>query len=420
MPMKKAKLSGSLFLTAVAVSCLLVFSSFAAASQIDLNAIRNAIRQRGAQWRAGETSISRLPEAQRLKRLGLKKPATVLSKKQLLTASPPTGATLPSVLDYRNYNGMDYVTPIRDQGNCGSCWAFATTAALESQVLMDTSMSTDEAEQILISCSGAGSCAGGYIDKASSFIESTGLPAETCFPYSDSNNHCSNASCPDWQSDTYKISGWRYVTGTSPTVDALKNALYTYGPLVTTMNVYSDFYYYTGGVYSYTKGSYQGGHAIELIGWDDDAQCFIVKNSWGTSWGESGFFEIAYSQLTNAVAFGDYTIAYTGSNNNISTCSYSIYPTSMSFTSAGGDGTISVYSQSACNWSAVSNTPWITITSGANGSSNGTVGYSVAANTTRKNRSGSLTVAGQTFTVTQQKKGKQGRRNHARWRRIRL
>lgn len=104
---------------------------------------------------------------------------------------------------------------------------------------------------------------------------------------------------------------------TGDIVSALKNSLYAYGPLVVTMYVYGDFQNYAGGIYSYSGGNLEGGHAIELIGYDDNNQCFIAKNSWGTAWGESatsvpyydstmggGFFRIAYSQVNNQVSFG--------------------------------------------------------------------------------------------------------------------
>jgi hypothetical protein len=76
------------------------------------------------------------------------------------------------------------------------------------------------------------------------------------------------------------------------------------------MSVYSDFYYYSGGVYQYTSGTYQGGHAILIVGYDDAGQYFIVKNSWGSGWGESGYFRIGYSEFNSVVNFGDWSLAY--------------------------------------------------------------------------------------------------------------
>jgi hypothetical protein len=319
----RIKRGQNLFALMSGLFLLLILTSPVLAALPEIEGIREQIRNKGARWQAAETSITQLSPERRLKRLGL------------LTGSlsAPEGAPLPrsspSVgqgTTYLNYNEPPYndVTPIRDQGDCGSCWAFSTTAALESQVLMATRAvpaSIGLAEQILISCSGAGNCElGGYIDLASDFLQSTGLPPGACFPYTGTDNECSNAACPYWQSDTDAITGWQWVATTSPTVDGLKNALLTYGPLVTTMNVYSDFFSYAGGIYSYVTGSFQGGHAIEIIGYDDTNQCFIVKNSWGTGWGESepgsistlGFFRIDYNQIDNLIQFGYYTIAYEG------------------------------------------------------------------------------------------------------------
>ena len=83
------------------------------------------------------------------------------------------------------------------------------------------------------------------------------------------------------------------------------------------------------------------------------------------------------------------------------TCTFSINPTSASFAAAGGTGSVTVTAGAGCGWTAVSNASFITITSGASGSGNGTVNYSVAANTASTSRNGTVTIAGQTFTVTQ-------------------
>ena len=69
------------------------------------------------------------------------------------------------------------------------------------------------------------------------------------------------------------------------------------------MRVYRDFFSYRSGIYSYVKGPYKGDHAILLVGYNDAGQYFIVKNSWGTGWGEAGYFRIAYSDVTSVVNF---------------------------------------------------------------------------------------------------------------------
>ena len=252
------------------------------------------------------------------------------------------------------------------------------------------------AEQVLVSCGGAGSCNGGYIDQASNFIRDTGLPDESCYLYTATNGNCGSA-CVNWQSNAYRTAAWSYVSTTSPTVDAIKDALYNYGPLVTTMDVYTDFFSYKSGVYSYVSGTLAGGHAVLIVGYEDIGQYFIVKNSWGIGWGEGGFFNIAYSQINPTVQFGYWTIAYLQE----APCTYSISPTSKSVAVEGGSGTIAVSAGTNCSWTAGSNTSWIKIMSGSPGTGNGTVNYSVDPNTGSSSRTGSIAIAGKTFTITQ-------------------
>ena len=182
----------------------------------------------------------------------------------MVMAEPPIVGAPPS-LDWRNNSG-NFVTPVRNQGGCGSCWAFATTAALESSVLRAENtpgVDLNLSEQVLISCGSsggndAGSCSGGYISYASDYIRNTGLPLETCYPYTGGDGSCGSA-CSSYQTSTYQIVSWGYVTTTSPTVSAIRDALVSYGPLVTTMDVYDDFYSYSSGVYTHTTGDYAGG-----------------------------------------------------------------------------------------------------------------------------------------------------------------
>ena len=367
----------------------------------EVSQVRAAIAAKQAQWQAGETSMTPLSPAERRARLGLVKSSLPVGAEMMVMAEPPIVGAPPS-LDWRNNSG-NFVTPVRNQGGCGSCWAFATTAALESAVLRAENtpgVDLNLSEQVLVSCGSsgghdAGSCAGGVIQYASNYIRDTGLPLESCYPYTGTDGSCGSA-CGTYNTATYTITSWADVTGTSPTVSAIRDALVSYGPLVTTMDVYDDFFSYVSGVYTHTTGDYAGGHAILIVGYNDAGQYFIVKNSWGASWGESGYFKIAYSELGTVVNFGDYTLRYTGSS-----CSYFVTPSNQSLSYPAGSGSVTVATQSNCAWTAVSNAAWITVTSGASGTGNGTVNYSATANTGAKSRSGTLTIAGKTFTVTQ-------------------
>ena len=421
MAFRKLKLRWPVLGILTAFLLLMAFNLTEGATDQEVSAIRSAIKAKGAQWVAGETSILRLPPAERKKRLGLLKfkdqnqeTGDFFFRPTPPPPSPPPPSPTPQVsLDWRNFPGNatlppgNYVTKVRDQGACGSCWAFAPAAALESNVLIAEKTPGTElnfSEQVLVSCSGAGDCDGGFIGLASDYIRDYGLPVESCFPYLASKSACT--PCGTYQTLTWAIASWHYETTFSATVTAIKNALSTYGPLVTTMEVYSDFYGYSSGIYSHVTGTYQGGHSILIVGYNDTQQYFIAKNSWGTGWGEAGFFRIAYSQLASLVKFGRYTISYEPEGSSpppppTPSCSYSLSPTSQSFNSFGGSGTVSVTTQSGCSWTAKSNVSWITINSGASGTGSGTVTFAVAANTAALTRTGTMTIAGKTFTVNQ-------------------
>jgi hypothetical protein len=384
-------------LVSLAIICFLGMQPIAFAQ--GLHEIHAEIQKQGARWQVGDTSMSRLSFADQQKRLGLVRPVLTGREPRLSLEAAPL-VELAAGMDWRNHGG-NFVTPIRDQGSCGSCWAFATAAALESTTLIANQtpgIDLNLAEQVLVSCGNSGSCNGGYISTASDFFKNTGLPVETCYPYTATNGSCSSA-CPSWQSSAYRISSWQYVATSSPTVEAIKNALYNYGPLVTTMAVYQDFFSYHTGIYSFVSGSLAGYHAVLIVGYDDPGQYFIVKNSWGTWWGEAGYFRIAYSELNSVVGFGDWTIAYVGTAPG---CSYNVsQPSPSTIAGSGGNGTINMSTSSSCPWTASSNATWISVTSGANGTGPGTVYFSASANPGSTSRTGTLRVAGQTMTVYQ-------------------
>lgn len=318
----------------------------------EVDEINQNIRKKGAKWKAGVTSMIRLspeerkaragglllpPEEQKLLDQMLKElvlsqggdPSQLVSSALLSEATTSSSSsamgtpsslstpsmslselaatlTLPAKLDYRDYNGGNYVTSVKNQ-ECGNCWAFASTAALESRVLLDLNMpgvDLDLSEKITTVCSGAGSCSGGWM--VTDFFVNTGLPPES--DYTGSIDGGCSAAKPGWQLDSYKATGyqsWRFNS-----VEEVKTALFTYGPMFVEMVVWNEFFAHDSGIYSWS-GEPQGYtlHAVELVGYDDENSCFIAKNSWGTRWGEEGFFRIAYSQFPRFAQFG---LAYTG------------------------------------------------------------------------------------------------------------
>ncbi|MCX5791891.1 MAG: C1 family peptidase [Elusimicrobia bacterium] len=272
-----------------------------------IKTVQDAIKKAGAKWTAGETSVSANREDWKYL-VGLNFQTVDAEPIELVTA-----AELPPSIDWRAANG-NYVTAPRNQKKCGSCWAFAMTAGLEAYTLLKQNtpdVDLDLSEQVMVSCSGAGSCNGGQL--SAGFLQKTGLPLESAYPYTATDGSCATAAA-GWQASAYKVGAWGSV---SKNLTAIKTALIKYGPLPTAMMVYEDFMHYKTGVYSYTTGKKLGGHAILLVGYNDEGQYFILKNSWDTGWGENGFFRVAYSEMGTVVNLGLSTIAYRTSKTEV-------------------------------------------------------------------------------------------------------
>lgn len=202
----------------------------------------------------------------------------------------------PTKVDWRSRNGGNYVTAIRDQAGCGSCVAFGVVAAVESMVRIGASnpnLKPNLSEAQLFFCYGpqtyAGTCPeGGWWPDVALDAMKSGVTDESRYPYSDNDQPCSVPS--DWRNKVTRITGWQLLT--SPA--AIKAHLAAVGPVVGCFTVYEDFYFYGGGVYKHVSGDMVSGHCICVVGYDEGQRCWIAKNSWGTSWGDSGFFRIAY------------------------------------------------------------------------------------------------------------------------------
>jgi len=283
----------------------------------DIDQLNAAIQAKGARWVAKETPLSHIPKEEWGKWTGALEDLSLLGMP--VDASFHIPLSVPSSFDWTHNQG-NFVTSIKNQHlpyNCGGCWAFSSAAALESKVLISYDLpwvDLNLSEQIILSCSGAGDCEkGGYVNKVGDFLKSTGAYLERCYPYTATDGNCSQA-CNNWQTNAYKIDGWSLVVNGNPaSLPAIKNALYTNGPVVAWMKVYQDFSHYEGGVYSYTWGDYTGSnHVVLIVGWDDSKGALKCKNSWGTAWGEEGFFWISYDELygTGTTEFGKSVYAF--------------------------------------------------------------------------------------------------------------
>jgi C1A family cysteine protease len=379
--------------------------------QDEIRRINREIELHGLKWKAGETSLMRLTPEQRRLKLGYIRPRyedptrfVQLDMKAEILAS----------LDWTD-NGGNYLTTVKDQGQCGSCWAFAVLGAMEAMYnveqgiyevqpvtlsegntlaeegtsfqgqklnlyqrmmnldlryrglfgqesaispvakiepsafsigmyfpqlnlyrwIMDNTLRFDDlsleddyfsgipdqsaeqsglssqdsflvpklsirtleypdfSEQDLLSCSGAGDCVfGGSPSLALNYIMNTGVVTEDCFPYTAQDDPCN--LCYDYLDKMATITSWGWVTQMTADENAIKLALQS-GPLVAYMTVYSDFIYYSGGIYEPIPAQEEGGHGVVLVGYNDDDpnnKYWICKNSWGTDWGEDGYFNI--------------------------------------------------------------------------------------------------------------------------------
>jgi len=196
-------------------------------------------------------------------------------------------------------------TPIKNQASCGSCWAFSTIAGLEAAIKLKTGVTYDLSEQHLVSCNPWDwGCSGGFLAfdmLVPSMGYALGAMPEACFPYTALDSACAYCATPTW----YPVASWSYI-GTSsavPSIDAIKTAIYTYGSV--SSGIYVDRYfqaYVSGVMTSCKKRPPSPNHAIILCGWDDAKGAWLLKNSWGTSWGEAGFMWIKYG--CNNVGYG--------------------------------------------------------------------------------------------------------------------
>lgn len=196
---------------------------------------------------------------------------------------------------------VGYVTPVKDQ-QCGNCWAYSALGAFEASYKRVNNIIVDASEQFVVNCSGGGNCGpqGGLaylvfdwmVDNNKNVAHDATLPDAGMVGACPGGTPISQNYATDWgvvdpSGDILKIAS----------VASIKAAICKYGPVAASVNVTNAFQNYTNGVFNEQPSNYanpSSNHAIVIVGWDDDKNAWLMKNSWGTDWGEDGYMWIDY------------------------------------------------------------------------------------------------------------------------------
>lgn len=253
------------------------------------------IRPRGVPGEEGQdASQTQSPEAQ--------SPEEEISSRAVSTPCASKSTFL-----YKQGTG-EALSPIRNQGACGSCYSFAAAAVVEASKRIRYGGVANISEQELIDCAGGlghgliNGCDGFFIEPTMLHMQFNGVAKESNYTAYQAKDRgiCNN---PYYR---YSVSTWGWVGFGYATVQQIKNALCQYGPVATTIEATSLFQNYTGGVFQQKANSSYGpipsiNHAVVIIGWDDAKGAWRVRNSWGTGWGENGNAWVKYNN--NAIGW---------------------------------------------------------------------------------------------------------------------
>lgn len=211
----------------------------------------------------------------------------------------------------KNFDWKAYDTPIRNQGECGSCYSMAAVNVYEVRLRIATNNKNPHkyiqlSPQSVLSCSHENQgCEGGYPFLVGKFAQEFGIMEEQCFPYKAADLECSHA-CKGGK--RYFAKNYRYLGGYYGSANEylMMKELHAKGPMIVAFQAPSSLFYYTGGVFTgprpKTEGKTENGvhaweqtnHAVVLMGWGEEngTKYWLIKNTWGPRWGENGYFRI--------------------------------------------------------------------------------------------------------------------------------
>ncbi|CAL4090924.1 unnamed protein product, partial [Meganyctiphanes norvegica] len=193
----------------------------------------------------------------------------------------------PESMDYRDKGAIN---PIRNQGRCGSCWAFAAVSSIESHIFLQNGQLVQLSEQYLVDCTIFG-CGGGWTDDTILYVRNNGIANSDGYPYTATEGTC-NQGAPN---TSHKVTGIQHV---NPGRDAeLLNALVHMGPISVYVYISPNFGSYRGGVLedNFCTPNKWINHAVVLVGYGNEngKDYWLIRNSWGESWGEEGYIKLA-------------------------------------------------------------------------------------------------------------------------------
>ncbi|RLF39739.1 MAG: hypothetical protein DRN21_03195, partial [Thermoplasmata archaeon] len=295
--------------------------------EIEIEELQQWIYEQGYNYTVAENWITRLSSEEREALCGykpLKAPTEPLPENVRFISDVPKIKTekfesLPSSYDAI---ALGYVTPVKNQNACGSCWLHGAIADFESDVAIGESNLLDFSEQEVGDCNiwssvgGHNFCEGGNSFMTTNYFTKYGAADEACHPYAATPQTCQN--CPILKN----VDNWRIITGSDgeSQITTIKNAILNYGPVYSTIYTNDAFMAYDSGVYEYW-GTEETNHAIVIIGWDDTLShsrgegAWLIKNSWGTDWGRNSTYPGCAWVAYGAANIGDYTNAIASYKN---------------------------------------------------------------------------------------------------------
>ncbi|MCL1792028.1 MAG: C1 family peptidase [Peptococcaceae bacterium] len=279
----------------------------------DFQSFHNDFLKHTARWKPKDNKIGNYPEKTRRAVLGaLIDDQAHAAYKAQLAATPlvEVAKKFAQEVDWRQ--GTNHISSIKDQYDCGACASFSVAAMVEAMISIEKSgLTIDLSEADLHFCSGHGAtCSGWTVEAAIKHVQTQGITEEENFPYQSLLRTLPEQPIPtvvprcilspNRDAKAVKIS-------TSVKLNSMterKNHLTNIGPCVAMFKVFEDFFWYGGDIYHHVSGSYEGNHAVLVIGFSEQGQYWLCKNSWGPDWGDNGYFKIAYKERDTL--FDDY------------------------------------------------------------------------------------------------------------------